>query len=112
MCTAVLTHFLIYTQTCSRVIHVYAPRDLPQALHTLPYMIYTHICMYEYIYIYIYRYLGIDCTCIFTCSMAGTGILPKMCPSWTCNLSYCVAGTAVVTSIQLQLPACVVPLFH
>lgn len=65
-----------------------------------------------YVWKYIYRYLYIDCTCIFTCSMAGTGILPKMYSSWTYNLSYCVAGTAVATSIQPQLPACGVPCFH
>lgn len=48
--------------------------------------------------------------CIFTCSMSGIGIFPKMYPSWTWNTSYCLAGTAVATSVQPQLH--VVFLFH
>lgn len=85
MCTAVLTHFPIYTQTHSRLVQVYVPWDLSQDSHTL-HDIYT--CMN------IYRYLCIDCMCIFTCSMAGTGILPKIYPSWTRNLSLCGRGSS------------------
>lgn len=42
MCTAVLTHFPIYTQTHSNIIQVHVPWDISQAPHTLGDM-YTHI---------------------------------------------------------------------
>lgn len=97
MCTALLTHFPVYTWTHSYVIQVYVPWDLSQAPHT---------SQYVYMYEYIDKYLWIDCTHIFICSMAGTVLFPKTYPSWTCNLSCCVAETGAATSIQPKLPAC------
>lgn len=44
MCTAVLTHSPIYTQTHSRITQMYVPWDLPQA-----YMIYAHTYLSIYI---------------------------------------------------------------
>lgn len=52
MCTAVLTHFPIYTQTHSNIIQVHVPLDISQAPHTLGDM-YTHI----YVWIYIGTYV-------------------------------------------------------
>lgn len=55
MCTAVLTHFPIDTETRSRVIQVYVSWYLSRAPHTLD-DTYTHLCVCMNVYVGTYAF--------------------------------------------------------